>query len=228
MPVSFNIDLRTKLGRTLTRLQEQLEKETSDPALVSRVFRGALDDWGLTVLDPQIQENLAGRALKRRTGQLANRTRVKTGLTPSGGKNRISVEIQSTDVPYARIQELGGTIRAGDKLLTIPLPAALTAAGVLRNTAAELQKRGDTFVARSKKGNLIIFKATPKSKSRTRAGRQGATRRPQLVPLFVLKDQVTIEPSNWASTSADEALKELGPYLDQAVQEFIANLDEKL
>lgn len=75
-----------------------------------------------------------------------------------------------------RVQEFGATIVAKGKLLTIPLPAALDSHGIpLKKSAKEW---ASTFVARSKKGNLIIFQ-----KLGTR-----------IIPLYVLKSKVTIPP----------------------------------
>lgn len=76
---------------------------------------------------------------------------------------------------YLRIQEFGGTIRPkNSKYLTIPLGEALNADGTPKKKSA--REWNNTFVAMSKAGNLIIFQ---------KRGRQ-------IVPLYVLKKQVTI------------------------------------
>jgi hypothetical protein len=78
-------------------------------------------------------------------------------------------------LPYAKIHETGGTITAKkSKYLTIPLPAALGPNGVPKKKSAK--DWDSTFVAKSKKGNLIIFH---KEGGRT-------------VPLYVLKTSVKI------------------------------------
>lgn len=76
---------------------------------------------------------------------------------------------------YMGVQEYGATIRARSaKYLTIPLPAALNAAGIpLRRSARQWS---NTFVRKSKNGNLIIFQKTGKG----------------LVPLYLLKKSVKI------------------------------------
>lgn len=81
------------------------------------------------------------------------------------------------DLPYAGIQEMGGIIRAKRvKYLTIPLKAALDNRGIpLKKSARDWE---NTFVARSKAGNLIIFQ------------RNGAA----ITPLYVLKTSVKIPP----------------------------------
>jgi hypothetical protein len=73
------------------------------------------------------------------------------------------------------VHEFGATIRPKKgKYLTVPLPAALDSRGVpYRRSARDWD---NTFVARSKKGNLIIFQ------------RRGV----QITPLYVLKTSVKI------------------------------------
>jgi hypothetical protein len=75
----------------------------------------------------------------------------------------------------AAVQEFGATITPKTaQFLTVPLPAALDSNGVpLKKSARDWQ---NTFVAKTKKGNLVIFR------------KDGA----QIVPLYVLKTSVTI------------------------------------
>ena len=75
--------------------------------------------------------------------------------------------------------EEGGTIRAsGSGYLTIPLPAALDPRGVpIRERARDWDF---TFVKRSRKGNLLIFRRIPGAR--------------ELTPLYVLKTSVYIRP----------------------------------
>ena len=75
------------------------------------------------------------------------------------------MRVFSTGIPYARVQEEGGVVRPKNKrYLTVPLPDALTGAGVLKG-GARLVPRGrkyetadglPTFIFRSKRGNLLI------------------------------------------------------------------------
>lgn len=75
------------------------------------------------------------------------------------------------------VHEFGATIRPKKaKMLTVPLPAALDNRGVpIRKSARDWP---NTFVARSKAGNLIIFQK----------------RGTEIVPLYVLKSSVKIPP----------------------------------
>lgn len=73
------------------------------------------------------------------------------------------------------IHEYGGTVKSRGKMLTIPLPAALSTRGVPPPFARQWK---NTFVAWSRKGNLLIFQ------------RRGA----EIVPLYVLVDSYVIAP----------------------------------
>ena len=86
-------------------------------------------------------------------------------------------QIGAPGIPYAKIQETGGTIKAkSGKFLCIPLPAALDSNGLpLQSSPRDWP---NTFCAQSKAGNLLIFQ------------RRGTS----IVPLYVLKTSVTIPP----------------------------------
>lgn len=74
----------------------------------------------------------------------------------------LELRVFSAGVRYANIQEYGGTIRAKNKLLTVPLRDAKTAGGdvkaIFKLGAAALAARepGATFVVQSKTGKLLI------------------------------------------------------------------------
>lgn len=128
---------------------------------------------------------VAGRttatATASRTGALADAYASELG--PAKGQTQfvdVGVIRPGTDravLEYARVHEHDGTtiIRAKrGKYLTIPLDEAKTARGVARGKARDFL---DTFVRRSKAGNLIIFQ----------------DRADTIVPLFVLKEQVSVK-----------------------------------
>ena len=77
------------------------------------------------------------------------------------------------------VHEVGAVVKATRaQYLTIPLPAALDPRGVpLRARARDWD---NTFVRRSRAGNLIIFRKLPGAR--------------ELTPLYILKDSVTIRP----------------------------------
>lgn len=103
---------------------------------------------------------------------------VSKGGTPAGRYARVQIG------PAGRMT----TIRPkSKKFLTIPLKAAMTGAGVSKGPATSKSLWGDTFVAKSKAGNLIIF-----GKERYTKGKRTGEMRGKIVPLFLLKTQVSI------------------------------------
>jgi len=73
------------------------------------------------------------------------------------------------------------------KYLTIPLPAAMTGAGVARGSARQ-GPWGETFVAKSKAGNLIIF-----GKRKIMSGKKAGELRGKITPLFLLLKSVRVK-----------------------------------
>jgi hypothetical protein len=117
-----------------------------------------------------------GTSLSMRSGRLVAAILGSVRVT---GQTFAAIEgqIGAPGVPYARIQETGGTISAkSGRFLAIPLPAALDGHGVpLQSSPRDWP---NTFCAQSKAGNLLIFQ------------RRGTT----VIPLYVLKTQVAIPP----------------------------------
>ena len=149
--------------------------------------------------------NLNARALQRyiRTEKMTGGT-TESKLRVRSGKLRGSVVVMKTErkqdtiesgvsigTQYARThigpvgQKTTITPKKG-KFLTIPLPAALTKAGVMKGPARS-DIWGETFIAKSKKGDLIIF-----GKGRIMKGKRAGELRNQVVPLFLLVKKVTI------------------------------------
>jgi hypothetical protein len=113
-----------------------------------------------------------------------------------------------SDLPYARIQEFGGTITPKKaKFLAIPLPAALNANGTpIKSSPRDWP---NTFCAKSKAGNLLIFQ------------RRGT----QIVPLYVLKSSVYIPPRLGLKKTLDAGI----PYfVERAMDQMVRNLQQGL
>ena len=139
-----------------------------------------------------------------RTGKLAKRS--------GRGLNNMKGDVRSTAdevrgqilVPFPlSVHEDGAVIRKKGKMLAIPLPDALDSRG-------RPLKRGprawrDTFVARSKKGNLLIFQ---------KRGRE-------IVPLYVLKDQVKIPRRLGMGVTLDKAAP---VYIERVFHRALENL----
>lgn len=107
---------------------------------------------------------------------------------------------------YLRTHEFGATIRPKKaKYLVIPLPEALDSRGVpIHDNPRDWDR---TFIATSKKGNLIIFRRDGKS----------------IVPLYVLKKSVTIKPR----LNMGFVLKTQMPYfVDKAVSAMLKEMKQ--
>ncbi len=185
-----------------------------------RAFARAIKkDWdgSAKVLSDELREFLDGVAqalVERHSGAWPGGTTAQTLSRRTGGMvqsiiESVEVNGQTFDTIrgtiggnlIARVQEFGATITPKNaKFLTVPLPAALDGNGV------PLKKRArdwpNTFVAKSKAGNLIIFQ------------RRGA----EIVPLYVLKTSVTIPPRLGMQTTLDVGL----PYfVDKAMDSLV-------
>lgn len=107
-----------------------------------------------------------------------------------------------------QVHEFGATIKAkGGKFLTVPLPAALDGKGVpIHKSARDWQ---NTFVAKTKAGNLVIFQ------------KRGTT----IVPLYVLKTQVVIKPRLGMRATLQAGL----PYfVDRTVDAMVRDMRDKV
>jgi len=112
--------------------------------------------------------------LSKRSGKLSaslNPSRIATS-----GAIASNLEVSFTLTGIASVHERGATIRPKRaKYLTVPLPPALTGRGLPKKPSARDWK--NTFVLKSKKGNLLIVQKKGKN---------------ELTPLYVLKKSVTI------------------------------------
>jgi phage gpG-like protein len=147
---------------------------------ITRIFRAVVTEAEL-----YMKENvLSGQTLKVRTGNLRRSigSRIENnsvGIIGSGVR-------QGARMPYADIHETGGVIRAkAGKYLAIPLSAAQTKGRVAR---ARPRDYDNTFVARSRSGNLIIFQRKLGSAAKA---------------LFVLKKSVTIPARPYMTRTAE-------------------------
>lgn len=146
----------------------------------------------------------SSQTLSKRSGALVNS--LLSGVKVEGTTFASLAGSISSDVPYAGIQETGGVIKPKTaKYLAIPLPAALNNAGIpLRDGPRSWP---NTFVARSKAGNLLIFQKLGTS----------------IIPLYVLKDQVTIPPRLGLGKTLAAGL----PYfVEQAMDAMVRNLQK--
>lgn len=114
--------------------------------------------------------------LSRRSGGLQRRLRTSATVSGSIGSELRGI-FRGSEI--MAVHEFGATIRARHaRYLTVPLPAALNPDGTPRRQRA--RDWDNTFVAKSRAGNLIIFQR--------RSGEETPT------PLYVLKKEVYIPP----------------------------------
>lgn len=145
--------------------------------------------------------------LQRRSGE-GLKSIVDSVKVAAASGNMIAVgEISGGKLSF---HEEGGTIRATrSQYLTIPLPDALDPRGVpLRERARQWDH---TFVKRSRKGNLIIFRKLPSAK--------------ELTPLYVLKTSVTIRPRLRMEPTL---MTEMGYFENKLLEEMMDVIDAAL
>jgi len=162
----------------LEKLLRKLENLKGYQARIRAVF-----DLNTYLMATYIKQRMlsgptTSKSLSVRTGKARRTTRQKKAST--SGKRVSGGILFGAGYMRTHVGRRGKkvTIRPKTKqYLTIPLPAAKTAAGRLRGSARSGVFQ-DTFIAKSKKGNLIVF---------GKFGKGGTVR-----PLFVLKKKVVI------------------------------------
>ena len=194
----------------LRAFYDKLERDWDGSA---KALNKELRDFLNQVVDAIVSRNSAAwpggttaTSLSKRSGNLVAAIEGSVRVVGSSFET-IEGSIGAPGVPYGRIHETGGTIRAKNvKFLTIPLKAALNGDGTpIMNSARDWP---NTFVAKSKAGNLIIFQ------------KRGTT----IIPLYVLKSSVKIPARLNMRTSLDAGL----PYfVDKAMDAMVRAITEK-
>ena len=159
-------------------------------------FHSAMRKTMKQMRDDMIRKHLSGPStssdtLRRRTGQLAKSWSQRVNVEV--GSNSIAYSI-SNSLPYAAIQEYGGTIKPKSAaMLAIPLPPILTPTGVIKHiyggdirTAIE---RTGAFPYTSKKGNKLFAYSDETSG--------------ELVPIILRRHQVTLPPREFVKKTLD-------------------------
>jgi hypothetical protein len=156
-------------------------------------------DKGLLETTGHIKKNkLSGQLLKVRTGTL--RRSIEQRSRARGKK--ITGTIGSR-LPYAKIQEEGGTVRPKKgQYLTIPTQFAKTAAGVVRGGARSF---ANTFIQRSKRGNLLIFQKTGDG----------------IIPLFLLVKSVRIKPKHYLRKGMTDKIDSIQRHIVREIQRAV-------
>lgn len=149
------------------------------PAVFRVASKAALGAIGKTVAGEIARQGLRGRpGLKRRTGRLAGS--LTTVLSTVGKDEKAWVGFVLPGARYAGIHETGGVIRAGSKLLAIPVGPALTPSGVAKYPGP--RSVPDLVFRPSRKGGGVLGKVTGKGD------------REKFTVWYVLKKEVRIPP----------------------------------
>ncbi len=154
--------------------------------LTRRVFQ-----WVKPRAVKRLKEKLTNDLLHVRTGRLRGAADAEVVETGSVVSLQLGILEQSEALVYGPIQEFGGTVKpVNAQHLYIPTEFAKTPAGVPRFTPRGAESEYATFVRRSRLGNLLEF-------GRPLGGGD-------VVPLFVLKDEVIIPATHFVGSTAEE------------------------
>jgi len=127
--------------------------------------------------------------LRKRTGKLSASTHpIKASKTTEGFIAGVKFGTVYAGVHIGRKGTITTIQPKNKKYLAIPLSGALTKSGVSRGGPEQEDIFGETFIKKSKKGNLIIF-----GKMKYQKGSKMGETHGNIIPLFVLKKQVKIK-----------------------------------
>jgi hypothetical protein len=206
------LDLRTRVEIKPEDLLEKLDvndRETMD------TFEKVFPHWAELILR-QIKKNVRGGGLlNRRTGMLI-RAAEQMDYVVNRLKESFEV-ILRLFVAYGYVQEVGTEGKGGElpdikpvtkEYLTIPLPPALTPAGVVKNVALRAKEKGTSeykksFIRENKRKNLILYMKQGKG----------------IIPLWVLKKSVALPATYWFATSVRQAMKYLPDLMAGDIEE---------
>lgn len=154
------------------------------------VFRTIYGRWAAGCIEPlkRSAAKLKKTAHRKRAWGKSSELARNIGYELKGDHRNFQVAVgtgtgRAKSVVYAYIQDRGGTIRTTGKKLTVPLG----------NTVGRIADFPGGFFLRSKKGNVLYCR------------REGK----KMIPLFVLRDEVTIPGTNWFSDVMAERNREL-------------------
>jgi len=193
--LQFNKNDIERINRGLSRI--------SDVRKRSSVLYRAFVRLVLT-LRIKLQENVTNRILKVRSGRLRGSIGSKVYSSAEGLTGKVGSGVGVGErVSYANILESGGIIKPKKgKYLTIPLPEALTKAGVPKRPSARAWD--NTFIYKSKGNNLIIAQ-------RKKGG--------GVLPLYILKKRVKVPAKRYMS-------KTVQAYGNLAFRSFFSELSK--
>lgn len=169
----------------------EAKKEMAALSKLSPELEKQLDNWkNESVRELKYQARRMNKADWRKTGNLARSIGGKKGRTATGLNVVVGSGVFAPEVPYALIQELGGTVTPKRRdWLAIPFRG-------IKGFPREYQ---DTFFAHSKRGNLILFQKQGKGKK----------------PLFAMKKEAKVPASRWFSSVIGKQREKLAAMLSE-------------
>lgn len=184
------------MAETLGELAERLAHlaQSGLRKVELRVIEGAIQD-----LEARAKVNIETR-LEQRSRKLATSLRHELKETPDGVVGTVTAggTWQGLKVPYARLQEYGGTVvPVNGKYLTIPVGPALNAIGQAKYESAR-QAPGLQFV-QSLKGQPLLVKL--------KKGPKGSA--PTVEVWYVLRTSVTLPARRYLRDAQASVLAEL-------------------
>lgn len=208
-------DVRVGMGLLASRFGERFKKAVTPAAkdaMQSMLDQIELELQARHALPYSGQSRPEGPGLPQ--GDRSGRLQRRSGLLLRSLTRSIRVRLQGEDEVEGQIgiagqraiQEFGGTTRpTRSKYMAIPLPAALNSRGQRR---AAPRRWRNTFVARSAKGNLIIFQK-----------RRGD----EIVPLFLLKLRVKVPARFGLRSTLDRHASRYIDRLAELIDERVLN-----
>lgn len=165
-------------------------RKTAALKLVPKAARKQLQSWGAKAVKLLKYEaaSMKKSGSGRKTSQLAR----AVGMKMDDRTLTVGTNLQKqTDVKYASIQDVGGTIRPkGHPYLAIPL----------KGIKDRPKDHPNAFVIESKKGNvLLVEQVFSKVRGKNNPGWRGSGYKTGLRALFVLKTEVTLPATRWFS-----------------------------
>lgn len=155
-----------------------------------------------------IRDNLSGKILNRRSGQLAQAVDFEGPTVDANSLTARLGILRGPATAYADIHLTGGTIVPKNaRKLAVPLPSALTASGVARYTSPLRVSLATAFPDGTFVAKDILF------------GKIGST---EIVPLFVLKDSVQIPKRDYMSDPLRTLLRSVAEFLSVAAARVLA------
>ena len=166
--------IKWKTGELFQRL-DQIKKRTT--VEMAKGAKDVIDRFHTTMVQTRLSAH-APNSLGARTGQLRNALQGEVKVRGRDITGRVYFRGKKANM-LARVHEFGAVIHPKGDWLKVPLPGGLTPTK-RPNKAFRVRDRKTQFIARSKAGNLIIFK------------RQGKGKRRAVIPIAVLKKSVKI------------------------------------